>query len=135
MKVQAFIEKGNDGTFGVYISLDETRLNYGVIGEGTTPQEAIEDFMITYEDVKEIHAEEGKEFIEAEFEFSYDIASFLTYYSNIFSKSALERITGVNQKQLFHYASGLKKPSEKTIKKIDSAIHKLAEELSQVHFA
>jgi hypothetical protein len=36
MKVAAFIERGNDGTFRVYIDLEENRLNYGVIGEGNT---------------------------------------------------------------------------------------------------
>ena len=69
-----------------------------------------------------------------EVEYHFDVPSFLTYYSGIFSKSALERITGINQTQLTHYVSGYRKPSEKTIKKLDDAIHRLADELSQVHF-
>jgi hypothetical protein len=32
------------------------------------------------------------------------------YYKRIFTNVALERITGINQKQLQHYATGLKKP-------------------------
>ena len=71
---------------------------------------------------------------EYEIEYKFDVPSFLNYYSSVFSKSALERMTGINQKQLFHYASGLRKPSEKTIKKLDTAIHRFAEELNQVHF-
>ncbi len=67
-----------------------------------------------------------------EIEYHFDIPSFLAYYSGVFTKSALERITGINQKQLFHYASGLRKPSEKTIQKLDKALHKFTEELSQI---
>ena len=46
IKVKAFIERGNDGTYGVYVDLDDNRLNYGVIGDGNTVSEAIQDFMV-----------------------------------------------------------------------------------------
>ena len=46
---------------------------------------------------------------EISVEWTFDVQSFLQYYSGIFTKAALERITGVNQKLLGHYASGLKK--------------------------
>jgi hypothetical protein len=36
--------------------------------------------------------------------------SLFEYYKGVFTKSALERITGINQRQLQHYSSGLKKP-------------------------
>jgi hypothetical protein len=71
---------------------------------------------------------------EYQLEYHFDIPSFLDYYSGIFSKSALERLTGINRKQLFHYASGLRKPSERTVKKLDDAIQRFASELSQVCF-
>jgi len=38
-------------------------------------------------------------------------------------------MTGINQKQLHHYASGLKKPRQEQRKKIETALHKLGEEL------
>jgi len=69
-----------------------------------------------------------------EFEFEYDVDSFLNYYAGILSKSGLERVTGVNQKQLWHYSSGKRKPSKKTILKIQKGLHKFAEELRQVRF-
>jgi len=37
----------------------------------------------------------------------------LNYYKGIFTLSALERLTGINQKQLQHYASGLRNTSTK----------------------
>jgi hypothetical protein len=39
---------------------------------------------------------------------------------------------GINQRQLQHYASGLKKPREAQVKKIESALHKLGEELMSI---
>jgi predicted RNase H-like HicB family nuclease len=64
--------------------------------------------------------------------FKYDTQSFLNYYNKIFSNVALERLTGINQKLLHHYSSGLKKPREAQKKKIESALHRLGEELLAV---
>jgi hypothetical protein len=134
MKVKAIIEKGKDGTFGVYIDLNENRLNYGVIGDGTTVTDAVADFYGCYDDMKKSFEKDNITFQEVEFEFVYDVASFLDYYQKTFSKSGLEHITGINQKQLGHYASGLKHPRPETIKKIETALHKLGNELNQVQF-
>ena len=75
-KVKAFIERGNDGTYGVYVDLNDNTLNYGVIGDGYTVQEAVEDFKVGYLEMKELYENEGKHFVEAEFEFHYDASSF-----------------------------------------------------------
>jgi hypothetical protein len=56
----------------------------------------------------------------------------LDYYKGIFTNAALERITGINQKQIQHYASGLKKPRPAQVKKIESALHNLGAELMSV---
>lgn len=69
---------------------------------------------------------------EYEIEFSYDVQSILSYYSNVFTKPAFERLTGINQKQLHHYATGLKKLREPQRKKIEDALHKLGSELLSV---
>ena len=70
---------------------------------------------------------------EYEIEFRYDVQSILSHYANVFTKPALERITGINQKQLHHYATGLKKPRPEQRKKIESALHRLGSELLTVH--
>ena len=69
---------------------------------------------------------------EYEIEFRYDVQSVLSYYANVFTKPALERLTGINQKQLHHYANGLRKPREPQRKKIENALHKLGAELLSV---
>jgi hypothetical protein len=64
--------------------------------------------------------------------YRYDTQSFLNYYNKIFSNVALERLTGINQKLLHHYSSGLKKPRAAQKKKIETALHRFGEELLQV---
>ena len=133
-KVKAFIERGNDGTYGVYVDLEDNTLNYGIHGDGVTVNEAIEDFKASYLEMKEVYKEEGMNFAEAEFEYHYDTASFLNYYTNYFSLAGLSRLTGIHQGQLSHYVNGTRNPSVQTVKKIDNSIHAFAKNLNQVQF-
>ena len=103
-------------------------MDYLVTATGATSKEAIEDFKKGYEDIKSSYERDGKHFEEVEFEFKYDMASFLSYYTQAF-------ITGINKSQLSHYATGHRKPSRTTINKIQKSVHEFANELSQVHFA
>jgi hypothetical protein len=64
--------------------------------------------------------------------YRYDTQSFLNYYNKIFTNVALERLTGINQKLLHHYSSGLKKPRAAQKKKIETALHRLGEELLEL---
>ena len=128
-KLTVTIVKGNE-TYGAWIDCIP-----GIYGQGDTVEEAkknLEEGLKLY--IK--YNTEIPNVLQGEFEYKYqfDVASFLDYYSKIFSKPALEHLTGINQKQLFHYASGLSKPSEKTVKKIDRAFRRFSDELSQVHF-
>ena len=65
--------------------------------------------------------------------FKMDVQSMLGFYTGIFTKAGLERITGINQKQLWHYASGKRKPRPEQTVKIESALHKLGEELISIN--
>ena len=132
--VKAFIERANNGMYSVYVDLESNHLNYGIHGAGKSAKQAVEDFMSAYEAMKELHTEKGKEFVEAKFDFQYDMASFLQYYSNKFTFAGLQNITGVSQSQLSQYASGYRKPGTKTVKKIETSLHNFAKEISQIHF-
>jgi hypothetical protein len=133
MKALAMIERGVDGTYGVYVESDN--LPFGIIGDGPTVPDAIEDFLGCCEDMRDYYKEIGKAFPEdLEFEFKYDMASFLQGYAYAFTLAGLERITGVAQGQLSHYINGTRKPSRKTIEKIESRIHSFGKEISEVSF-
>ena len=66
---------------------------------------------------------------EYSIEWKYDTQSLLQHYSGIFTNAALERMTGINQKQLWNYANGISKPRENVRRKIEKALHSLGEEL------
>jgi hypothetical protein len=81
--IRAFIEREDVGSYGVYVDLDNKTLNYGIHGNGKTAKEAVEDFIAAYVSIKEYHKQKGKKFAEAKFEYVYDTASFLAYYSKV----------------------------------------------------
>jgi predicted RNase H-like HicB family nuclease len=49
--------------------------------------------------------------------YHFDAEGLLNYYEGIFTTTALHRLTGINSKQLHHYASGSKKPRKAQIEK------------------
>lgn len=64
--------------------------------------------------------------------YKFNVGALLEYYRGIFSFSALQTITGINQKQLCHYASGISKPRPKQAAKIADGLHRLAKDLLTV---
>lgn len=133
MRVNVFIEKGLDGTFDVHFGEQTKGLTFGLLGQGITVQEAIADFYNSRDEVKTHYTETGKPFPkDLDFVFKYDTASFITYYSHVFSLAGLGRLTGVAQGQLSHYVTGKRKPSPKTVLRIERSLHKLASELEQL---
>jgi len=67
-----------------------------------------------------------------ELEFKLSIEALLNAYSDVFTKAALARITGINQRQLWHYASGMRKPRPIQRKRIEDGLHRLGKELLNI---
>ena len=131
-KIKVYIEIADCG-YSAY--MEKNSLDYGRIGEGVSVKECIQDFKSMYATLKNHYEATGKHFEEVQFEFYYDTASFLEEYSKTFSLAGLERITGVNQTQLGHYLHGRRKPTRKTIAKIQTSVKTFAENLMAVQFA
>jgi hypothetical protein len=126
--VRVFIERGKDGSYGAYMP-DDNNLHFGAIGDGASAKEAHDDFLAV---VDAFRVDFPEEIAELEFEFSYDIASFLAFYSGKLTLAGLSRITGVAQGQLSHYITGYRNPSPKTTAKIQAALNSFGAELSQL---
>lgn len=65
-------------------------------------------------------------------EWKIDVPSFLEYYSRYMSLSGMERMTGINQKQLSNYLNHRAKPRKNQIERIRNGIHRFAEELLSI---
>lgn len=69
---------------------------------------------------------------EYEIKYQFDTCGLLNYYQSILSFAGLQNLTGINQKQLAHYAAGRSKPRAEQVKKIEDGLHKLAKDLNSV---
>ena len=132
-KVNAIIERATDGSYSIYSDADD--LGYLITENGLTVEEAKKNFNEAYDDMRQYYKEEHKPFEEVEMVFTYDLASFLAYYSNTITLAGLARLTGINPQQLSHYATGRRRPSPKTTRKILDAIHAFGHDLSTVQLA
>ena len=128
-KLIVTICKGNDG-YGAWIENLP-----GIYGEGDTVEATKQSIITGLNLFIKYNDKNLPNLLQKEYEMEYhlDVLSFLEYYSKIFSKPALEKITGINQKQWFHYTAGRSKPTQKTIRKIDDAFRHFADEISCVH--
>ena len=127
MKVRVIIETGKDLNFDIYT--DDDSLGFMLLGQGKTLEEAKHDLMKCKEETKEAFAKLGKhfDFDSLEFEYVFDTISFLKY--SPFTLMGLSKATGINSKQLSHYVTGYRKPSPKTVQRIQEGVTRFAETL------
>jgi predicted RNase H-like HicB family nuclease len=131
----------------VIVKIGKTDKNYAAIVEG------LDGFVCTADTLAELKKEvkEGIDFHIAgliedgdllpviftgkyKLVYKWSIESLLFYYKGVLTLSALERITGINQTQLGHYAAGRSVPRKKQVEKIESSLHHLGEELRSISF-
>lgn len=132
VQLTVIIEKA-DNNYSAYIDGID-----GIITTGNTIDEIkknmVEAIELYVETCKELDLECPEE-LEGDYQlnFKMDVKSLLEFYSGIFTKAGLERITGINQKQLWHYASGNRNPRPEQKIKIETALHKLGEDLLSIN--
>ena len=64
-----------------------------------------------------------------EINFTLDISAILHSLDGILTRSAISRVTGINERQLGHYASGHRMPRPAQQQKIIKGIHEIGREL------
>jgi len=67
-----------------------------------------------------------------ELEFELNIQALLHYFEGILTRSALSRVTGINERQLGHYATGHRNPRAAQRIKIIEGIHRIGTEFNSV---
>ena len=129
----------------VIVTVEMTENNYSAYIEAlpgcVTTGKSMDEIKANVQEAIEGHIEVSREFgdkIPTEFEgeyrlsFRFDTECLLTHYKGIFTNSALERLTGINQRQLQRYATGKTRPMRPQQVKIQKALHRLGEELLEV---
>ena len=128
-KIVMVISASKD-SFGAYSENCE-----GIFAAGDTLEETKAD---TYEAIrlikKNLPEERWPEQIKGEFEieWKFDVPSFLEYYSSFISLAGMEKLTGINQKQLSNYLNHRAVPRRKQADRIVTGIHKFAHELLSI---
>jgi hypothetical protein len=64
--------------------------------------------------------------------YKFSVEALLNHYSDIFTKAALSRIASINERQLWHYAAGLRKLRKSQAECITNGLHKLGRELLSI---
>jgi hypothetical protein len=67
-----------------------------------------------------------------EIEYVTEISALLHSLDGILTRSAIARVSGINERQIGHYAAGIRTPRFNQRSKIINAIHKISTELSSV---
>lgn len=107
----------------------------GIYAAGDTIEDTKAD---TYEAIRLIKEnlpeDRWPEQIKGEFEivWKFDVPSFLEYYSEYLSLAGMEKMTGINQKQLSNYLHHRAVPRPKQADRIISGLHRFARELLSI---
>lgn len=130
-KITATIERNSDGGYSTYCD------NEMFSGMGDSAQEAQNNMIASIEFFKQTAIEDGRKYpswIDGSYEiiYKFDTQSLLEYYSGIITPAALERLTGINKKQIWSYAHGKSKPRAAQVKKIENGLHRFAQELMSI---
>lgn len=127
-KITVTVEMGSTN-YAAYLELLP-----GCVATGST----FEELQLNMKEAVDLHLETSREFgddlpepflTDYELIFKFDARSLLQHYRGIFTNSALERLTGINQRQLQRYASGESKPRPDQTARITKALHSIGKEL------
>ena len=87
--------------------------------------------------IEGLYEEEREPWMDDEYAFDYvfqDIPSLVEAYNGLLNQSSLARIAGINTGQMRQYTSGVKRPTKRTLQRIESGLKRYANELQSVSF-
>ena len=119
--------------------------NYGAYSEEVpgcvATHRTLEGVKQAYIDALEFHLEglhkdgdEIPDMLKGKFkpDFVLNVRALLHYFEGILTRSALSRVTGINERQLGHYITGHRKPRPEQRKRIVEGIHRIGREIDSV---
>lgn len=132
-KLKVIVEKTNTG-YSAYLP-DVP----GIASVGDTfseLRENINEAIDLYLDVAKEYGDKIPVVFQDEFslEFKFDIQAFMEWMSKVMSQRGLSEVASINESLLSQYAHGIKKPGPKQLKRIETALHRFADDLHSISF-
>ena len=119
--------------------------NYGAYSEEVSgcvaTHKTLEGVKQAYIEALEFHLEglraDGDEIpaaMQGKYRLDYvlNVRALLHYFEGVLTRSALSRVTGINERQLGHYITGHRKPRPEQRKKIVEGLHRIGKEINSV---
>lgn len=120
-EIKIIIEKNKDGFWAHSTNTDALVSGYG---------ETVEACKANVLEGIDVLKEEGMfPYEEYTLTYNFDVESLLENYKGILTNAGIERLTGINQRLMYMYATGAKKPRPAQRKKIEEGLHRLGQEL------
>lgn len=131
MKTIAVIEKGKDGSFGIFTP----ELEHSIMGEGKSVAEARADFENSVSEMCASYTENGEELPlelrDIEFEYRYDVASVFNYFDFI-NVTKFSRWAGISAGLMRQYKSCDTYISRERAEQIERALHRAGHEMADI---
>jgi predicted RNase H-like HicB family nuclease len=125
------IEKDDDGSYVAYYKESGDAI---LVGRGDTVNEAIDDFNNSIAESTEFYKSKGLDVpavLTAKPVFKFDLSTLFCYYSMI-NVSKFAKFVGINPTLMRQYKAGNTYISERQLEKIETGIHKLGDEFSNL---
>lgn len=131
--IMVIVEKTNTGYSAYLDSID------GIIAVADTFSELRENMKEAIDAFLEASKEFDDEIPEAligEFHlnFKFDVQTFFEWLSKSMTQKGLSDIAEMNETLISQYSTGLKKPGPKQLKRMESALHRFADDLHAISF-
>lgn len=132
-KLKVIVEKTNTG-YSAYLP-DVP----GIASVGDTfseLRENIKEAIDLFLDVSKEYGDKIPTILQGEYslEFKFDIEAFMEWMSKVMSQRGLAEVASINESLLSQYAHGVKKPGPKQLKRIETALHRFADDLHSISF-
>ena len=131
-KLIVIISKANDG-----VSAHLPELDGYVIARDTVQKLKKDIYTGVQFHIEGLYEEERQEWMNGEYQFEFvfnDLPAMLEAYRDFLNQSSLARIAGINQGQIRQYMSGVKRPTKRTLERIETGLRRYADELQTVAF-
>ena len=131
MIANIIVEQTKDGYFSCFVEEDIPYV--GLLGYGSSSEEAIRSLVDFYKQMKTELKDEGKNLPELEFVVHYDMPSFFNRF-NFLNQSKIAERAGINPSLMRKYTSGVARAGSKQYEKLHAAVQSIANDMLAAAF-